>query len=177
MRVSEYTCPGAVLFSPDLQLSPHDVQINFHRRLAYIHLKASKTAPFRVGACVRLGTTNYPLCPVSALIRYLAIRGNRPGSLFLFENGRYLTRQHVSSVLRRSLGASVNVNTHSLRIGGASALAAVNTPDYVIQLLGRWRSDAFREYIALPDAFITARQVQMAAATTITSWDPDTGSV
>ena len=37
--------------------------------------------------------------------------------------------------------------THSLRIGGASMLAAAGVPDYVIQTQGRWKSLAFLEYI------------------------------
>ena len=61
---------------------------------------------------------------------------------FLFANGRYFARQHVSSLLCHCLGGSVYVNTHSLRIGGASFLAAINPPDYVIPLLDRWRSVA-----------------------------------
>jgi hypothetical protein len=38
---------------------------------------------------------------------------------------------------------------HSLRIGGASMLAAAGLPDYVIQKQGRWKSLAFLEYIRL----------------------------
>lgn len=39
------------------------------------------------------------------------------------------------------------VSSHSLRIGGASALAAAGLPDYVIMDMGRWRSLAFLTYI------------------------------
>lgn len=39
------------------------------------------------------------------------------------------------------------VSSHSLRIGGASALAAAGLPDYVIMDMGRWRSLAFLLYI------------------------------
>ena len=39
------------------------------------------------------------------------------------------------------------VSSHSLRIGGASALAAAGMPDYVIMDMGRWRSLAFLAYI------------------------------
>jgi len=39
------------------------------------------------------------------------------------------------------------VSSHSLRIGGASALAAAGVPDYVIRDMGRWRSLAFLTYI------------------------------
>ena len=38
---------------------------------------------------------------------------------------------------------------HSLRYGAASALAAAGIDEYTIKLLGRWRSDAFLQYIKL----------------------------
>ena len=38
---------------------------------------------------------------------------------------------------------------HSLRIGGASAMAAAGLPDYLIQKMGRWKSLAFLMYIRL----------------------------
>ena len=38
-------------------------------------------------------------------------------------------------------------STHSLRIGGATVMAAAGLPDYVIQLIGRWKSLAFLTYI------------------------------
>ena len=41
------------------------------------------------------------------------------------------------------------VSTHSLRIDGASALAAAGVPDYIIQLMGRWKSICFLMYIRL----------------------------
>ena len=46
------------------------------------------------------------------------------------------------------LGAS-RYRPHSLRIGGASMLAAAGLPDYVIQKQGRWKSLDFLEYIRL----------------------------
>ena len=36
---------------------------------------------------------------------------------------------------------------HSLRIGGATVLAAANFPDYIIQNMGRWKSLAFLHYL------------------------------
>jgi len=42
---------------------------------------------------------------------------------------------------------SSRLSSHSLRIGGASALAAAKVPKYLIQVLGRWRSEAVMGYI------------------------------
>jgi hypothetical protein len=39
------------------------------------------------------------------------------------------------------------ISSHSLRIGGAAALAAAGMPDYVIMNMGRWKSLTFLTYI------------------------------
>ena len=58
----------------------------------------------------------------------------------------------VKDVLRK-MGFSEKViwrfTTHSLRIGGASALANRGVPDYMIQRLGRWKSLAFLDYLRM----------------------------
>ena len=162
LRVSEYTCPTVSRFDPERHLSVADVTIVPSSRLAHVCIKASKTDPFRVGAVVRLGYTGTSICPVSALIAYLQSRAPVRGPLFVFENGRFLTRRHISTVIRGALGQHVSADTHSLRIGGASALAALHTPAYVIQTLGRWRSDAYRDYLRLPDDYILGRAVALA---------------
>ena len=40
-------------------------------------------------------------------------------------------------------------SSHSLRVAGASTLAALGYPDYVIQKMGRWNSQVFLRYIHL----------------------------
>ena len=39
------------------------------------------------------------------------------------------------------------VSSHSLRIGGASALTAAGVSDYIILDMGRWKSFAFLAYV------------------------------
>ena len=151
LRVSEYTCPSSTRFDANTNLLVNDVSINVHRSLAYIKIKASKTDPFRQGAIVKLGVTGTAICPVQALLSYLRVRRDVAGPLFVFSNGHFLTRRHISTAIQGALGRDASVDTHSLRIGGASALAAANTPAYVIQILGRWKSDAFLQYLRFPD--------------------------
>ena len=55
----------------------------------------------------------------------------------------------VKSVARSFGLDPTRFSSHSLRIGGASALAAANVPDYVIQKLGRWTSLAFLAYLRM----------------------------
>ena len=154
LRVSEYTSPSSVSFDGSSHLAVSDVVVNWERRVALVTIKMSKTDPFRAGVTVRVGVLSHYLCPVHALVRYLIRRGSSPGPLFLFKNGAYLTRAHVLDLLVRSLPDVPNVNTRSFRRGGASALAAANTPSHVIQILGRWRSNAYAQYIPLDDEFL-----------------------
>jgi hypothetical protein len=42
---------------------------------------------------------------------------------------------------------STKFGTHSLRIGGATALAVAGTPHHIIQQFGRWKSNQFLKYI------------------------------
>ena len=78
----------------------------------------------------------------------------RPGQPFLSNDiGQSLHYEHFNACIKR-IARDCGLNdalfsTHSLRIGGASALAASGVPDYVIQLQGRWKSLAFLDYIRL----------------------------
>jgi hypothetical protein len=165
LRVSEYTAPSIGHFDPGLHLTVDDVQICWARQVALITLKSSKTDPFRVGVTLRIGVTHNALCPVHALLRFLVRRGGRLGPLFLFADGRFLIRAHITDLLHRSLPFSRGFNTHSFRRGGASALAAAGQSPYVIQTLGRWKSDAYVTYVQLSDEFLVHTTRIMAHAT------------
>ena len=54
--------------STDGRLPPDIIQVK---------IKASKTDPFRQGVSVYIGRSKGSLCPVSALLSYLAIRGDK----------------------------------------------------------------------------------------------------
>ena len=42
-----------------------------------------------------VGRTDKALCPVSAVLAYMAVRGPGPGPLFQFQDGRFLTRARL----------------------------------------------------------------------------------
>ena len=65
----------------------------------------------------------------------------------------YLVRADIVTCLRRCFPGARNINTHSFRIGGASAAASAGIPDSQTQILGRWSSDAYRRYLRLSDKF------------------------
>ena len=154
LRVSEYTCPSPSLYDPEIHLSIQDVSVCWERGVALVNIKMSKTDPFREGVTVRVSVLGHHLCPVHALVKYLLRRGASVGPLFVFQNGAFLTRDRIVDILSRALPSVIDINTHSFRRGGASALAAAGTPDHIIQVLGRWKSNAFTRYIQLTDEFI-----------------------
>ena len=117
------------------------------------------------GVCVYHEANGDPLhCPVRALGR--RIRHIRAGegagktylSAYYVEGRRFdVTADDMSRALKgaaRALHYPTNkgipierINTHSLRSGGANALALSGYTDIQIQKMGRWRGATFKEYI------------------------------
>ena len=55
-----------------------------------------------------------------------------------------------------------NYNGHSLRIGAATTALAGGIPDATIQTLGRWKSDAYKQYIRIPREQLAVISAQMS---------------
>lgn len=93
-------------------------------------------------------------CPVELLCNYLAMRGTRPGPLFMTGDGLPISRATFSNQLSLAIqlcGLSPSrYKGHSFRIGAASHAADQGFSDAQIRLLGRWKSNAFHKYIRLP---------------------------
>jgi len=88
--------------------------------------------------------------------RYLSHRGCSPRPLFVFSDGTFLTHGYLVAFLRMVLPDIENINTHSFRIGGASAAMAAGASsaamaagasDALIRIMGRWSSDCYNRYI------------------------------
>ena len=98
-----------------------------------------------------------PLCAVHAVLAYLSLRGDSPGPLFLLQNGQPLSRTILTDWLRQIMSASGipgNFSSHSFRIGAASVAARNGVPDHLIQVLGRWTSNAYQLYIRTPSEYL-----------------------
>ena len=107
------------------------------------------------------------LCPVRAIgRRYVAIRkrvqGTRGWNTFLsayWVDGvrRDVTDKDIRNALKWAAthldypgtkGIPIDrIDTHSLRMGGANALALSGFSDREIQKMGRWRGETFKEYV------------------------------
>ena len=143
LRVSEFTVPADNQYDESCHLSFNSMSVDDrdNPQQLRISIKQSKTDPFCKGVDICLGTTGDNICPVKGILPYLAMRGNHKGPLFVFQDGRSLTRQRFSSALD-SLFKQFHINahcynTHSYRIGAA--------------MLGKQKSDVYQSYIrALP---------------------------
>ena len=154
LRVSEFTVPSDNLCDKDCHLSMEDILIDSRDdpHLLKVTIKqSSKTDPFRVSVDLYLGATGATTCPVKGLLPYLALRGHCKEPVFILEDGRYLTRQRLCSLLDSVLTKlhidNQKYNTHSFRIGAATTAREANIPDALIQLMGRWKSNAANAYL------------------------------
>ena len=150
------TVPSDSAYDPSVHLSYKDIAVDdqANPQMVSIFIKQSKTDPFRRGVYWFLGRTSSDLCPVMALLNYLVARDPRERPLFMFSDGRLLTRQRLVEAVHWALGkAGLDPSKycgHSFRIGAATAAAERGMEDSVIKTLGRWQSLAYLEYIHIP---------------------------
>ena len=153
MRSGEFTSTAPHTSSGHM-LSLGDISIDsrVNPQVVVVHLRHSKTDPFSAGVFIYLGRTRGTLCPVSAMLSYLAIRSSEPGPLFVFADGTPLSREklvtHLCAALSKAGISTANFSGHSFRIGAASTAARAGFSNSFIQTLGRWKSDAFTRYIS-----------------------------
>jgi hypothetical protein len=118
-----------------------------------VTIKASKTDQFRKGVDIYVGRTNNEMCPVAAILAYVASRGNHSGFLFKFEDGRLLTKDRFISHVRLALSeAGVDSSAysgHSFRIGAATTAGRKGISSEKIKTLGRWESAVYLLYVRL----------------------------
>ena len=85
---------SATAFNHRTHLAWGDVAVDNQANptMVRIHLKQSKTDQAGNGAHIVLGKTGLELCPVAALLGYIAKRGAQPGPFFRDSRGRVLTK-------------------------------------------------------------------------------------
>ena len=168
MRAGEITIPSWDAYDPSAHLSFADIAVDDPSKpsLMEVRVKASKTDPFRKGVNLYMGRTNNDLCPITAMMAYLAIRGDGDGPLFRFQNGQPLTRERFVAKVREALSTSgIDHNKyagHSFRIGAATTAAQCGIPDSTIKLLGRWESSAYLLYVRTPRETLAALSVPLS---------------
>ena len=125
-----------------------------------MRLKQSKTDPFRRGVSIYLGRTQTDLCPVVAILAYIAVLPAVNGPLGVFKDGSFLTRDGLVSAIQRAL-TSAGIDTtgfsgHSFRIRAATTAAVVGVEASTIKMIGRWESSAYQRYLRTPRETLAA---------------------
>ena len=123
--------------------------------LLRVTIKQSKTDPFYQDVHLFLGKTITRICPVTGMLPYLAMRGAQAGPLFITTDRKQLTWQLLSSnlkpILQKMKINASQYNIHSFCIGAATSAKETKISDTRIQMLGRWKSQAYLQYIGSLD--------------------------
>ena len=169
-RLGELLPESHASFNHATNLAWGDVAVDSHSdpRMIQFHLKVSKCNQFGAGVHVVVGRTGNNICPVTALLRYINVRGSQPGPFFLDSGHKTMTKPYFVAQIRQiltSLGLpQQNYAGHSFRIGAATTAAAAGVEDSTIQSLGRWHSAAFLQYIRTPKEKLAAISAVLADA-------------
>lgn len=143
-----------------------------------LFIASSKTDVFRVGFNARFFRTGTSTCPVTALEAMLdgtPFARDASTPLFALECERPMYRGNFVAALTPLVRATLRAHNldidptrftgHSMRAGGATSLALRGVSSLTIQLMGRWRSDTFKQYISTPVERLRAAARSMAVVT------------
>jgi hypothetical protein len=109
-----------------------------------------------------------PLCPVSALLQYIEVKGDQPAALFLDSTHSVVTKPRfvarILDILTTIVLPQHHFAGHSFRIGAATTAASAGIEDSIIQTLGRWHSTAFLQYTRIPKEQLAAISSTLAGS-------------
>ena len=135
--------------------------------MVQFHLKVSKCDQLGAGVDIVVGRTGKDLCPVAALVAFVKVRGSGSGPFFRDSAGVAITKERFVAETRRCLESAGlqqgDYAGHSFRIGAATTAAMVGISDSSIQMLGRWRSSAFLQYIRTPKEKVATLSASLVA--------------
>ena len=122
-RLGEFLPDSVGSFNESTCLSWGDVAVDNRSSptMKQVHLKKLKCDQFGAGTDIVMQVTRDELCPVSAIIDYLRLRGDRKGAFFLDPNGMMVTKswfvEQIRSVLSSVGTPQHQYAGHSCRIG------------------------------------------------------------
>ena len=107
-------------------------------------LKKSKCNQFGVGSDILVGVTSSDLCPITAILSYIDVRGNQLDAFFLNSPHRPITKHWFVGEIHCIFGSLQHEYAgHNFRTGAATAAAMAGIEDSIIQIHSRWHSAAF----------------------------------
>ena len=153
LRCSEFTA-STLLFVPSRHACISDL-FQFSEDSLVFQLKRTKTNASGRPTPVFFFRSQSPLNPFEASSNYLSFRKLQSSTstepLFISESGHVATRfwfhHHLRQVLSLSGLSPIHYSGHSFRIGAATSAPRNGVPEHLIQILGRWSSQAYHRYI------------------------------
>ena len=96
-RLGELLPESPSQYHPATSLAWGDVLVDSHTnpRMVQFHLKVSKCDQFGAGSNIIVGRTGSAVCPVTAILRYIDVRGDVPGPFFVDSSGRTLCKHKL----------------------------------------------------------------------------------
>ena len=174
LRSSEFTVQQQGIYDKTANLSLEDIALDSRSSpmMIRVNIKQSKTDPFRQGVFIYLGKTESSVCPVKAIIPYLAIRGYLQNPYFCCKMIECsLVRFLAQPLIPFSQKCTWTKETliHSFRIGAATSAINAGITDAQVKILGRWRSDAYQRYVKTTPSELAKLSKKLAAgARTVT---------
>ena len=154
LRIGELCCKSSdgssIIQFEDVQLLDHT---NGPRGVE-IKLKQYKHSKQPVTLFLPQNLADPILCPLSAVRTYLNMSSHSTGAFFQLPNGQAVSYAFFTSHLKSAitfLGFDANrYKSHSFRIGAATHAVMQGFSEEMIQKMGRWKSNALKNYIRLP---------------------------
>ena len=159
LRSAEFACDPGVKFNPVKHLTRADIVACSSERLVLMMLPcknmrhlSGKTVPLVIGSG---GEYVDAVAEVRNMLLVDPVDPSMAASTPLFRvpsTGEPLRTNMLRDLIRSMMGAVEESDpnecgTHSLRIGGATALFAAGADETVIRTMGRWSSDCYRLYV------------------------------
>jgi hypothetical protein len=149
LRVGEFASPSK---SADTSRLISVTDMSFINGALELVIRYSKTDQRGISVLLVFQRAFNPrFCPVVAISEFLQLRGTVGGPLFIHFNGEPLTRHQFAHILKAGIKVlglpHTDFTPHSFRIGAATSAAMCGLADSDIQVLGRWKSSAYKLYI------------------------------
>jgi len=149
-RLGELVWPDATNFQSYNRV-PMRHTVHFRDTSVSYTLPLSKTDRFGHGSQVLVRQSQFEDDCLNLFTRYLQSRDSlfpHYPELWLRSNGQIPTRSWFNSRFQQ-IFVNRGFSGHSMRAGGATALALAGVPPPLIQAAGRWSSDEFAKYIRI----------------------------
>ena len=147
MRLGELVQPDDTRLQNSTRFTHRHTVACDNDRLSFT-IPCSKTDRFFEGGTVMVRKRPHTVDPVSTFQTYLRSRDAAFGlrhELWIRASGEVPTRGWFMRNMRRFFPS--RISGHSMRAGGATALAEAGTAPSLIQAMGRWSSDTWQSYI------------------------------